>query len=257
MVKGLRKSGEFCWTNMLTPQPEKARAFFGELLGWTYFEIPGLGHGARAGGNDIGAIFDLEGPNTPPGTKPHIGVMLKVDSADATSEKVVSLGGKARPPFDIMDQGRMSVCHDPNGAEFDIWEPKSFHGTDVDSTMHGAPTWFETLTTDVNRATAFYSGLFGWTPEVRHSPGYDYTSFKLGGTYVAGLMQLPPKIATLPPHWGVYFAVKDADEIARQAVKLGAVLCVPLEKIPDIGRFCGITSPQGVTIYVIQYASAS
>jgi predicted enzyme related to lactoylglutathione lyase len=47
--------------------------------------------------------------------------------------------------------------------------------------------------------------------------------------------------------------VKDADETAREAVKLGATLCVPLRDVPGVGRFCGITSPQGVTFYVITY----
>ena len=80
--------------------------------------------------------------------------MVKVDSADATCEKVASLGGQAKPAFDIMDQGRMAVCFDPNGAEFDVWEPRRIHGTDVDTTQHGAPSWFETLTTDVDRAAS-------------------------------------------------------------------------------------------------------
>ena len=31
----------------------------------------------------------------------------------------------------------MAVCHDPNGAEFDIWEPKAMPGTDADSSLHG------------------------------------------------------------------------------------------------------------------------
>ncbi len=159
--------------------------FFGQILDWTYFEMPGIGHGVKVAGHDIGGLFDLHGPNTPPGLKPVIGVMVKVDSADAICEKVTSLGGQARPAFDIMDQGRMSVCFDPNGAEFDVWEPKKMLGTDVDSTLHGAPCWFETLTTDVDRATEFYSGLFGWTPEVMPMPGYNYTTFKHGGAFVA------------------------------------------------------------------------
>jgi hypothetical protein len=33
MATGTRKTGEFCWINMLTPQPAEARAFFGTLLG--------------------------------------------------------------------------------------------------------------------------------------------------------------------------------------------------------------------------------
>ena len=215
--------------------------------------MPGIGHGVQVGGRDIGGLFDLEGPNTPPGTPPLIGVMVKVDSADAVCEKVTSLGGNAKPAFDIMDQGRMAVCFDPNGAEFDVWEPKKVHGTDVDSTLHGAPSWFETMTTDVDRATAFYSGLFGWTPEVMPMPGFDYTTFKHGDDYVAGMMQITPEMGAMRPHWGTYFTVNDVDETAREAVRLGAKLCVPVQDVPGVGRFCGITSPQGVTFYVIQY----
>ena len=87
MTTGTRRVGDFCWINMLTPRPAEARAFFGALLGWTYTEIPGMGQRCRSAGEDIGGLFDLEGPNTPPGTPPLIGVMVKVDSADATAER--------------------------------------------------------------------------------------------------------------------------------------------------------------------------
>jgi len=254
MATGTRKTGEFCWINMLTPQPDRARAFFGHLLGWSYFEMPGLGHGMRVGGRDVGGLFDIDGPNTPPGLTPLIGVMVKVDNVDAVCAKIRSLGGTAKPAFDILEQGRMAVCTDPNGAQFDVWEPKKMHGTDVDSALHGAPCWFETLTNDVDRATEFYSGLFDWTPDVMWMPGYHYTTFKLGDAYVAGLMRITPEMGTMRPHWGTYFTVKDVDETARGAVGLGARLCVPARDIPGVGRFCGITSPQGVTFYAIKYS---
>ncbi len=253
MATGIRKTGEFCWTNMLTPQPAEAREFFARLLGWTYVEIPGMGHRVQVGGRDIGGLFDLNGPNTPPGTPAYIGVMVKVDSADAIGEKVASLGGKAKPAFDIGNQGRMAECFDPNGAEFDVWEPKKGTGTDVDSSLHGAPSWFETLTTDVARATAFYSGLFGWTPEVMQSAGIDYTVFKHGTAPVAGMLQITPHMGKMPPHWATYFTVKDADETAREAVKLGAKICMTMKEAAGVGRFSGLTSPQGVVFYVITY----
>jgi predicted enzyme related to lactoylglutathione lyase len=126
-------------------------------------------------------------------------------------------------------------------------------GTDADSSLHGAPSWFEAMTTDVERATSFYSGLFGWTPEVMPMPGSTYTVFKNRGTEVAGMMKITPEMAGLRPHWTTYFTVKDADEAAREAVALGARLHVALHDIPGIGRFCGITSPQGVMFNVIQY----
>ena len=252
-MTGTRKAGDFCWINMLTPQPTEARAFFSKVLGWTYFEMPGMGHGMQVGGRDIGGVFDLNGPNTPPGTPPLIGVMVKVDSADATGEKVTSLGGKAMPAFDIMDKGRMAVCFDPNGANFDVWQARKGPGTDVDPTLHGAPSWFETMTTDPDRAKTFYTSLFGWTAEAKQFPGFAYTTFSLNGAPVAGMMKIMPEMGPVPPHWGVYFTVKNVDETAKEAAALGAKLCVPPQDVPGIGRFCGITSPQGVTFYVITY----
>ncbi len=253
MATGVRKVADFCWINIITPQPEQARGFFERVLGWTYFDMPGMGYGVQVGGRNIGGLFNLDGPNVPPGTVPIIGVMVKVDGADATCEKVASLGGTSRPAFDVLDSGRMAVCSDPNGAKFDIWEPKKMPGTDADSFLHGAPSWFETLTTDVGRATDFYTGLFGWTPQVMPMPGMDYTVFKNNGTDIAGMMQISPDMVGLQPHWATYFTVDDADAAAQEAVALGAKLHVPLHDIPGIGRFCGITSPQGIMFYVIKY----
>ena len=68
------------------------------------------------------------------------------------------------------------------------------------------------------------------------------------------MMAITPQMGTHRPHWRTYFTVKDADETAREAVDLGARLCVALGDIPGIGRFCGITSPQGVTFCIITYS---
>lgn len=251
MATGIRKAGEFCWVNILTPQPAEAMEFFAKVLGWTFYEMPPFGHGVRVGGRDIGGLFDLNGPNCPPGLPPAIGVMVKVDDADATCERVRSLGGKAAPAFDIANHGRMAVCHDPGGGAFDIWEARTQPGTDADSSLPGAPSWSECLTNDVARATAFYTELFGWSAEVKPMPGLDYTVFNHGGADIAGMMPVPH--TDIPPHWGTYFTVKDADEAARVAEGLGGQLFVPPMDIPGIGRFCGMISPQGVRFYAIQY----
>ena len=253
MTTGVRKAGDFCWINMLTPEPAQAREFFGGLLGWTYIEMPGMGHLVQVNGRNIGGLFDLAGPNTPPGTPPVIGVMIKVDSADATAVKVNELGGKAMPAFDIADQGRMAVCFDPNGANFDLWEGKGSPGTDADSRDHGAPSWFETLTTDIDRAATFYARLFGWVPQVKPMPGIVYTTFSLAGTPIAGMMQITPQMGAMPPNWGTYFTVTDAAAASKETAAKGGTICVPVREVPEVGRFCGLTSPQGVPFSVIEY----
>ncbi len=250
MGRRVRRAGEFCWINMLTGRPEDARVFYAELLGWSYREMPGMGHLILVGGSDVGGLFDVNGPNTPRDTVPEIGGMVKVDNVDQTCARLEQLGGKTKTAFDIGDRLRMAVCFDADGAQFDLWESGTQQGTDVDSSLHGAPSWFEVVTHDLAKTGRFYSDLFGWSAE---SQGVDYISFTQGADYVAGALQITPDVGPMKPHWGVYFTVDDADEAARKAKGLGATLFSEVRDIPGIGRFCGITSPQGVPFYAIKY----
>ena len=180
--------------------------------------------------------------------------MVKVESADATVEKVTSLGGRASPAFDIGDQGRMSVCFDPTGAELDVWEPRSLLGTDTTARHQGSR--FEAMTPDVDRAASYNAALVGWTTEATPSRGGGrYTSFALDGVPVAGMMPITPRMGALRPRaWVTYFTVRDAAEAARQAVDLGGTISRQLHEAAGGRRLCGITSPQGVPFCVAEYA---
>lgn len=250
-MSATRRVGDFCWINMLTTEPEAACAFYAKVLGWTFGKSP-MGYTIRVDGKDIGGLFDVASPGTPPGTLPLIGVMVKVDDADATAARVIALGGRARPAFDIMDAGRMSVCHDPNGAEFDLWQPKNMHGTEVNRSLHGAPLWFETMTTDVPKAAAFYDALFGWKAVPMEGPGFVYTRLELAGEGIAGMMPQPIAMQGKTPTWLVNFNVRDAHEAVRLAVEFGGEVIVPVMDIPHVGLYAGIRSPQGILFYVLE-----
>jgi predicted enzyme related to lactoylglutathione lyase len=256
VARGVRRAGDFCWFNLITPRPAEACEFFGALLRWTFAPMPGMRDGriAAVAGHHVGALWDQNAPDTPKGTPAFIGVSIKVESADAVCDRVTKFGGTARPAFDVMDAGRMAVCTDPNGAQFDVWQPKKHVGTEVDNRLRGAPSWFESRTTDVARATAFYSEVFNWKPEVVTPPGMSYTTFKLGDTYVAGMVQCPPN-RKMEPHWATFFNVDDVDAAARRATVLGATTAMPPTDIPGIGRFCVLDSPQGVTFQLIKYVT--
>ena len=188
--------GHFCWFNMLTPRVAEARAFFSALLGWTY-----EGGIVMIGDRRIGGMWDDH--------RALIGAMLLVESADATAVRVRELGGQALAPFDIGNEGRLAVCHDPTGAEFDVWEARAMRGTDADDGTLGAPARFELVTTDVPRAVAFYSDLFGWKADARTGS---------------------------ESRWVTHFLVTDVAEMERKAMSLGASVIAPGE----------LRSPQGV-----------
>ena len=116
---------------------------------------------------------------------------------------------------------------------------------------HGAFSWCELMTADVEAAKRFYTELLGWTTE--EVPGMSYTLVKTGDTGIGGIMAVPPQATGAPPQWGIYVIVDDVDATARKAQALGATTIVPLTDIPNVGRFYTFQDPQGAVISIITY----
>jgi predicted enzyme related to lactoylglutathione lyase len=122
---------------------------------------------------------------------------------------------------------------------------------------HGAFSWCELMTTDIDAARRFYTELLGWsTEEVPLSgmmAGMTYIVVKAGGSAIGGIMPMPSQAACVLPHWGSYVTVQDVDTTARHAEALGAKTLVPPTDIPNVGRFCTFQDPQGAVISAITY----
>jgi hypothetical protein len=111
--------GAVSWTELTTPDPETAKAFYGELFGWR-FETMDLGQGPyhviKVGAD--GAIGGIMAP--PPGAEgppPTWGTYVTVADCDATAAKCTALGGKVCVgPTDIPTVGRFAMLQDPQGA---------------------------------------------------------------------------------------------------------------------------------------------
>ena len=122
-----------------------------------------------------------------------------------------------------------------------------------DSMKHGAFSWNELMTTDVEAAKGFYTSLFGWETEEFPMPGMTYTVVKVAGEPVGGIMKTPQECGEMPPCWGVYVTVDDVDATAGQVEGLGGKLLRPPMDIPGVGRFCVLQDPQGGVICAITY----
>jgi hypothetical protein len=118
----------------------------------------------------------------------------------------------------------------------------------------GVFSWAELVTTDVEGAKRFYTGLLGWTTELAPVEGMSYTLAKVGEERVAGIMSTQQcEGGEVPPHWGVYISVDDVDASARKAGELGGKVLMPPTDIPNVGRFSVLMDPQGVVFSVITY----
>ncbi|VAW81098.1 hypothetical protein MNBD_GAMMA15-558 [hydrothermal vent metagenome] len=119
--------------------------------------------------------------------------------------------------------------------------------------QHGAFSWNELMTTDVNAAKTFYGELFGWVLEDMKTCDMGYTMARAGDKEVAGIMAMPPEAGGMPPTWGAYVTVDDVDASAKQAEALGGKVMLAPRDIPDVGRFCVISDPQGAVLALITY----
>ncbi len=119
--------------------------------------------------------------------------------------------------------------------------------------QHGAFSWNELMTTDVNGAKDFYGKMFGWVLEDMATNDMGYTMAKKDGKEVAGIMATPPEAGNMPPMWGAYVTVDDVEASAKQAEDLGGKIMLAPQDIPDVGRFCVISDPQGATLMLITY----
>jgi hypothetical protein len=125
----------------------------------------------------------------------------------------------------------------------------------VEKHAPGAFCWVELATSDQTAAEAFYGSLFGWTPNAMPmGPDGAYTIFKLNGrSCAAAYTQRPDEAAMgVPPHWGLYVAVEDADAATHRATLLGGKAVTAAFDVFEAGRMAVLEDPTGAVFQVWQ-----
>jgi len=116
---------------------------------------------------------------------------------------------------------------------------------------HGAFTWFELATTDVEGAKKFYSELLGWKFD---SMGPDFGNYDVVNLNGRGIGGISPKPDSAPVSmWGTVIAVTNVEESAEKVKELGGTLIVPPTEIPTVGKFSLVQDPQGAVFSIITY----
>ncbi len=247
--------GAFCWTDLSTTDAEGAKAFYTALFGWEAIDAPAgpdmVYTMLNLNGKPVAALYQMGPEQQSQGMPPFWNSYVSVANAAEMAEKAKSLGGTVlQDAFDVMDAGRMAMIQDPTGAVLALWEPKTHFGSHL-ANVPGSFSWNELATNDTVRASAFYTGLFGWTAQVQEEP-FSYTTFSNGKRMNAGMLQMTEDWGDVLPHWMVYFAVEDCDASAEKVKQLGGQLRVPPTDIPPVGRFAVVQDPQGGAFTIIK-----
>lgn len=266
-----------CWVDTSQPDPEAAVAFYGGLFGWDFEDMmpPGSDGAyfvARLRGSDVAAVGSI------PTGAPQMAswnTYIWVDSADDAASKAVEAGGRVlMEPFDIMDAGRMALIADPEGAAFCVWQAWQHRGAQIVNEP-GSLNFNGLNTRDAAGAKRFYGSVFGWQTlgaeggfEMWTLPGYgDHLEegdpemrtriAEVGAPpgfedVVASLNPIAHDQPDVPAHWGVTFAVDDADAVAAKTQELGGTVLVAPFDAPWV-RMTVIADPQGATFIASKF----
>jgi hypothetical protein len=119
------------------------------------------------------------------------------------------------------------------------------------TTQPGLPCWIDLLTSDPERATTFYAGVFGWTAEEMGEEYGSYVNFHHNGPVVAGMMANAPEFGS-PDGWTTYLYSTDAQATAEAARAAGGQVLMEPTQIMDLGVVAVVADPTGAAIGVWQ-----
>jgi uncharacterized protein len=248
-------TGTPIWYELLTPDVDAARKFYGDIVGWTFTQFPAGDAGmdytiANVGETGVaGMTSGPDGMSMPPGWFAYFYV-TDVDAKAAENEKA---GGKTHlPATDLPGVGRIAMIEDPQGIVFYLMRPDPAMGdqdsTSFSETLSGRCNWNELVTTDHKQALPYYNALFGWVSNEAMPMGEmgDYSFIDCGGVRIGAMMdRFQPD---QPLKWTFYFRIPDVDAAVDQVKSGGGQVIMGPMDVPGGQRIIVAVDPQGASV---------
>ena len=281
-----------CWVDASEPDPQAAADFYAGLFGWELEDTMPPGSEGRyfiaRVATKAWSLFDRSGDSRSgevaaiasiPEDAPPVAMWntyVWVGSADETASRVRDAGGDvAMEPYDVPGAGRMAAFADLEGAAFRVLEAREHRGAELVNDP-GSLNFNGLNTRDAESAKEFYGSVFGWRPfaldggiemftlpgygdwlEREHHPDLRKAWLEAGAQegfedVIATINPIPDDQPDTPPHWGVTFAVDDADIAAARSTELGGSVIVPPFDAPWV-RMTVLADPQGATFIASRF----
>ena len=241
--------GRFLWYELVTTDAEAAKAFYTDVFGWGTREsaMPGSDYALfTLGEAAIGGMAELPDDARKAGATPQWLGYVGVDDVDAAADRVALLGGAVHvPPTDVPNISRFAIVADPQMATLVLLKwlnpvPKQV----VKPGASGCVVWHELLTSDWNKAFAFYADLFGWEKAVTAVDAMGtYQLFSAGGQTIGGMFTKPAEAPV--PFWLYYLSVGDTDAAVKRVKAAGGRLIEGPIALPGGNRIARCLDPQG------------
>jgi predicted enzyme related to lactoylglutathione lyase len=247
-----RLPGKFVWADLVTDDVAAARAFYGQLFGWTFREV---GTYIIAENDERPLCGMLQRPRpADSAARPRWLAFLSVSSVNKAKRAVIKAGGRVLgPPQELPKRGEAAVFADPEGAVFGVI--KSSSGDPQDFLPDpGDWIWIQLISRDARRAAEFYRAVGGYdiveNTATNRLSDYVLTS---EGYARATVRTIPAEHKQVQPSWLLFVRVKSIGESLRLTKQLGGK--VLLEAKPELfdGRVAVIADPTGAAIGILEW----
>lgn len=253
-----KPSGGFIWYELITPNPDAAATFYGDVVGWRVggqAQPPGVTNDyrmiARSDGGMAGGVLALTGEMQAGGARPLWLGYLHVDDVDAQATSIEAEGGSILMPAVDIPQGRIAMVADPQGAPIYLMKPippadKPDAESDVFSYTEAQHVrWNELQSSDPDASVAFYTSHFGWQQQgdMDMGPMGKYRFIRHGDGMIGAIM---PQMADVPHSgWSYYIGVDDIDRAVSAVATGGGMLNGAITPIPGGEFSVHASDPQG------------
>lgn len=253
----------FFWHECLTPDTEKAAAFYAAVVGYTPqpWPDPSMEYTVLSmGGDGVGGVAELAADAREMGVPPHWMGTVSVADADAIAARARELGGRVyMEPTDMPGVGRFAVLADPTGATFGILCPSDASSTPVDRDGLGRVSWNELWSADPAASWAFFQALFGWvetgTMDMGEMGLYRMYGREGDGRSMGGIAAKTPQMPA--SHWLFYLNVADADAAVAGVEAAGGKVVHGPHDVPGGGRTVQAVDDQGARFAVYSHTAAA
>jgi predicted enzyme related to lactoylglutathione lyase len=254
--------GSFIWYELITPDPDGAKAFYDAVVGWNVDAQPAPGPVeyrmiGRSDGGFAGGVLRLSDEMRENGARPIWLGYIAVDDVDASVSSIEKDGGKVQmPATDIPDVGRIAMIADPQGVPFYVMKPTPPAGNENKVSDVFSPdqvqrvSWNELATRDQQAALDFYTSRFGWTKGEVMPMGEmgDYQLIARNGGPLGAMMTAA---AENPPRWRFYIRVPNTDAAAEKVRANGGTIVHGPAEVPGGDRILIGTDPQGAEFALV------
>lgn len=253
--------GDFIWYELVTPDPDGAKAFYDKVVGWSVGDGSQFPNGyrmiGRSDGGNAGGLLPLNDEMRQHGARPIWLGYVYVEDVDATVAKAESLGGHAlMPPFDIPGIGRVAFIADAGGVPLYVMKPlppaaDPDAGSDVFSPDQvQRVSWNELSTTDPEAARPYYRALFGWADDEFMDMGEmgKYRFLDHGGRRIGAMCGTMPGAAG---QWRYYIRVPSIAAAKSTAEAAGGSTAIGPHQVPTGDWILIGNDPQGAEFALV------